>query len=624
MRPAATAEAWQLMAPPEEPAFQGLALATCESQGQEALLVALKLREALETPGRTAALVTPDRQLARRVAAELARFALTVDDSAGVPLDQTPPGSLFLLVAHALLGDGGPVPLLSAFKHPLAQGGLPQGGLRRLARRLERLVLRGPRRGKGLDALRAALAERGGAGIQPLLDWLDAFKNAARPFLEAQGGDLADLVAAHIGLVKWLAADETGDPAELWAKETGEAARDFLARLMEAGNGEVAPAGNAYPAVLAVLMGGEAVRPRGRSHPRLMILGQLEARLVEADSVVVAGLNEGTWPRTAEPGPWLNRHLRKALGLPPVEFPDRHRRPRPPDGRHIRRGASHPKCQGQHRQPDRAVALAAAPGHGDPRPPPAPAPRARPLLARLDQGPGRAGGPHPPDRAAGPLPAGGGPAEGPLGHRDRDADARDPYSVYARRILNLRPLDPLDADPGVREHGQIIHDVLEKFVEAYPADLPPAPGDRLLEMGVEAFGRFADQPEMQALWWPRFRQIARWFLAEETARRTMVRRIAAESEGLLKLGPDGRYTIRARADRLELRKSGGLAIADYKTGTIPTAADIRAGLSPQLPLEAASRRDGGFAGLKVPSRPWSTGRSRRASSPAHQARRQAR
>jgi ATP-dependent helicase/nuclease subunit B len=212
MRPAATAEAWQHMAPPADEAFRGLAVAECESHGQEALLVALELREALETPGRIAALVTPDRQLARRVAAELARFSVAVDDSAGVPLDQTPPGSLFLLVAHALLGDGGPVPLLSALKHPLARGGLPSGALRRLARRLERLVLRGPRRGRGLDALRAALLERPRPDVEPLLAWLDGFAAAAAPLLAADEGDFPDRVAAHIALVEWLAADETGDP----------------------------------------------------------------------------------------------------------------------------------------------------------------------------------------------------------------------------------------------------------------------------------------------------------------------------------------------------------------------------------------------------------------------------
>ena len=596
MRPAATAEAWQAMPHPEDAAFAGIRVAECESHAQEALLVALKLREALETPGRTAALVTPDRQLARRVAAELARFGVTVDDSAGVPLDQTPPGSLFLLTAHALLGDGGPVPLLSALKHPLARGGLPAGGLNRLARRLERLVLRGPRRGRGLDALRAALVDGTSPDTEPLVAWLDGFAAAAAPLSTAGDTDLPRLVAAHIALVEWLAADETGDPAELWAKETGETTRDFLVRLMQAGESEAAPPANAYPAVLAVLMGGEAVRPRGRSHPRLMILGQLEARLVEADSVIVAGLVEGTWPRTTEPGPWLNRHLRHALGLPPVEFQigiAAHDLLMSATASEVLLTRSAKDSKGSPTVPSRwwqrldtvtraldrrgrltldscwldwAKRLDEPSGPVRPCPPPAPCP---PAAAR------------PKD----------------LWVTEIETLMRDPYSVYAKRILGLRELEPLDADPGVREQGAIIHDVLERFVRTWPRELPPGPEETLILMGLDAFKRVADQPEMQALWWPRFRRIAAWFIATERERRALIRSIAAESEGTLRLGPDGSFTIRARADRLEVRTSGGLGIADYKTGTIPSLAHIKAGLSPQLPLEAAIAEAGGFPGL---------------------------
>jgi ATP-dependent helicase/nuclease subunit B len=597
MRPAATAEAWQDLPPPADAAFAGLAVTACESHGQEALLVALQLREALETPGRTAALVTPDRQLARRVAAELARFGIEVDDSAGVPIDQTPPGSLFLLTAHALLGEGGPVPLLAALKHPLARGGLPAGGLRRLARRLEREVLRGPRRGRGLAPLKAALLERGKPELAPLVAWLDGFVAAAAPLLDGPGAGFSDLVAAHIRLVEWLAADETGSPAELWAREAGEATRDFLMRLVEAGDGEAAPAANAYPAVLAVLMGAEAVRPRGQSHPRLMILGQLEARLVEADRVIVAGLNEGTWPRTAEPGPWLNRHLRQSLGLPPVEF---------------QIGIAAHDLLLAATAPEVLLTRSAKDQGGNPTVPSRwlqrldTVTRAVHRRDRLDLAPdwlawARAlDAPSPPIRPC-PPPAPRPPAEArpkDLWVTEIETLMRDPYAVYARRILALKPLDPLDADPGVREHGAIIHDVLEEFAKTWPADLPPDPEGELVAMGLKAFRRFADQPEMQALWWPRFRLIARWFVAEETARRAAVRQIAAETEGALQVGPDGAYTIRARADRLELRRSGGLGIADYKTGAIPSPGEIKAGLNPQLSLEAAIAAGGGFAGVE--------------------------
>jgi ATP-dependent helicase/nuclease subunit B len=596
MRPAATAEAWQNLPPPADAAFEQLAVVECGSHGDEALLLTLMLREALETPGRTAALVTSDRQLARRVAAELARFEIVVDDSAGVPLDQTPPGSLFLLVAHGLLGDGGPVSLLSALKHPLARGGLPAGGLRRLARRLERLVLRGPRRGRGLGAIKAALAEIEGVDVTELNAWLDAFAAKAAPLEAAQGGSFPDLVRAHVALVEWLASDETGSSAELWARETGEATRDFLARLLTASDGERAPVGKAYPAVLAVLMGGEAVRPRARRHPRLMILGQLEARLVEADRVLIGGLNEGTWPRAAEPGPWLNRHLRHALGLPPVEFQigiAAHDLLMAATAREVVLTRSRKDQAGSPTVPSRWLQRLDTVTKACHR-------RDRLTLpsewlawvAALDAPTG-------PVRAC-PAPAPRPPAEArptDLWVTDIETLMRDPYSVYAKRILELVPLDPLDADPGVREHGSIIHDVLERFARSHPAALPDDADEQLTLLGLEAFARFRDQPEMQALWWPRFREIARWFLEQESERRAAIERIMAEVRGELRLGPDGRYTIRARADRLEVRRTGGIGIADYKTGTIPSLADIKAGLSPQLPLEAAIARSGGFGGL---------------------------
>lgn len=596
MRPAATAEAWQNLPPPPDAAFEKLSIAECDSHGSEALLLTLKLREALETPGRTAALVTPDRQLARRVAAELARYEITVDDSAGVPLDQTPPGSLFLLVVHGLLGDGGPVPLLAALKHPLARGGLPTGRLRRLARRLERLVLRGPRRGKGLAAIKAALADIEREDVAELIAWIDAFAAAAAALETAQDRAFPDLVRAHVALVEWLAADETGSSAELWARETGEAMRDFLARLITAGEGEPAPVGKAYPAVLAVLMGGEAVRPRGRSHPRLMILGQLEARLVEADTILIGGLNEGTWPRAAEAGPWLNRHLRHALGLPPVEFQigiAAHDLLMAATAREVLLTRSRKDQAGSPTVPSRWLQRLDT------------VTRACHRRDRLMLGPDWLAWVAALDAPSGPVRACPAPAPRPpaqarlmdLWVTDIEMLMRDPYSVYAKRILDLVPLDPLDADPGVREHGSIIHDVLERFAKSYPAGLPDDADDELTRMGLEAFSGFRDQPEMQALWWPRFREIARWFLQQERERRAITDHIMAEVRGELKLGPDGRYTIRARADRLEVRRTGGIGIADYKTGTIPSLADIKAGLSPQLALEAAIARGGGFAGL---------------------------
>lgn len=597
MRPAATAEAWQDLPEPPAAALDGLGVVECGGHADEALLVALKLRAVLEEPGRRAALVTPDRQLARRVAAELGRWRIEVDDSGGVPLDQTPPGSFILLTAHAFLGDGGPVALLSALKHPLARGGLAQGGLRRLARTLDRKVLRGARPAPGVQPLIDAVADDSLGWTEGLRDWLERLAIVAEPLLEAAAGEgsFAALIEAHLAFVEWLAGDETGDPSDLWARESGEAARDFFARLLEAASGERAPAANAYPAVLAVLMGAEAVRPRGQGHERLMILGQLEARLVEADTVVIAGMNEGIWPRGGEPGPWLNRNLRQALGLPPVELAigiAAHdlfmaaaapevlftRARKDPDGnptvpsRWLQRLDAVTRSVGKRAVLDLDPSwqdwqrrLDAPAGPITPCPPPAPCP---PVAAR--------------------------PRE--LWITDIERLMRDPYSIYAKRILRLDELDPLDADPGAADYGQVIHEVLHRFVQRHPEELPDGAEAELLEIGLETFSRHAARPEVQTLWWPRFRLVSRWFLDQEELRRRNVRRILVESSGRLAVDAAGRFTIRARADRLEIGTSGEIGIGDYKTGSVPRPADISRGLSPQLPLEAAIARGGGFEG----------------------------
>ncbi len=594
MRPAATAEAWQDLPQPPAAALAGLEIAECSGHAEEALLVALKLRAVLEEPGRRAALVTPDRQLARRVAAELGRWQIEVDDSGGVPLDQTPPGSFILLTAHAFLGDGGPVQLLSALKHPLARGGLGPGGLRRLARRLDRNVLRGARPAPGIPPLIEALRRN---GDDELRAWLEALAAAVEPLLltAAAGGPFPALIEAHLAFVEWLAADATGDARELWAKETGEAARDFMARLLEAADGETAPAPSAYPAVLAVLMGAEAVRPRGRSHDRLMILGQLEARLVEADTVVIAGLNEGIWPRTGEPGPWLNRHLRQALGLPPVEFSigiaahDLFMAAAAPEvlfTRAAKDPGGAPTVASRWLQ--RLDAVTRAVGQRDRL---QPAAEWQDWQRRLDAPEGPITPCPPPEPRP---PAAARPRE--LWVTDIERLMRDPYSIYARRILKLAELDPLDADPGASDYGQLIHKVLQRFVERHPQALPVEAEEEIVGLGLEAFARLATRPEVRTLWWPRFRRVASWFLEQERTRRGRIERILVETRGSLLVDEAGRYTIRARADRLEIGPDGAIGIGDYKTGSIPRAPEIARGLNPQLPLEAAIARGGGFEG----------------------------
>ncbi|MFQ5954591.1 MAG: double-strand break repair protein AddB, partial [Kiloniellales bacterium] len=323
MRPAATSEDWRALAEDgiASGALDGVTRVDCPGPREEAEVVALIMRQTLDLveDGRTAALVTFDRELARRVAAALDRWGVQVDDSAGIPLADSAPGAFLRLLA-AMLAEGlAPVPLLACLKHPLAAGGRRPAAFRSLARRLERQVLRGPRPEPGFAGLGAALGDRD----PELSAWIDELSAMTRPLAEAlaaEAVDLERLVAAHVEAAERLAAShETAGSERLWAGEAGEAAAGFVAELRQAAAGFPALVGHAYPALLAVLMTGRVVRPRYGRHPRLFIWGPLEARLQQADRLILGGLNEAGWPPEAAADPWLSRPMRLEFGLPPPE-----------------------------------------------------------------------------------------------------------------------------------------------------------------------------------------------------------------------------------------------------------------------------------------------------------------
>jgi len=600
LRPAERTAGWRALAdgPPRGdfgPALEGVKRIDCPGPGEEAAVVALLLRQALEVPAQRAALVTPDRGLARRVAAELRRWDIQVDDSAGTPLGDTPPGTFLRLTAEMIAARLAPLPLLAALKHPLAAGGLSEGAFRAKVRKLECTVLRGPRPAPGFTGLVAALeAEEDG---RDLIEWITALGESAAAFagaLESPTTGLAEIVAGHVAFAEALAAsDEAAGPERLWAREAGEAAARFVADLAEAAAGAPALRGERYPAVLSGLMAGQVVRPRVGSHPRLAILGPLEARLQSADRYVLGGLNEATWPAEVDPGPWLSRPMRGDFGLPaperrvglaahdfvqcfsaPEVFLTRATRvegtPSVPSRWLLRIDALLEvlKLKGVLREEGAQWldwgALLDKPVEAPPVRPPAPRP---PLAAR-------------PRR---------------LSVTQVETWMRDPYALYARHVLGLRRLDPIDADPGAAERGTLIHEVLERFVGTYPETLPADPLAALLAEGERVFEAVRAKPGVWAFWWPRFRRVAAWFAEAERARRRGTTQAWAELKGCLELaGPGGSFVLHATADRIDRLAGGGLAILDYKTGGLPAAKDIKLGFAPQLPLEAAIAAAGGF------------------------------
>lgn len=583
-------------------ALNGVTRLNCPGPSEEATAIALVMRETLETPGKTCALVTPDRNLARRVAAALKRWQLDVDDSAGLPLASTPPGAFLRLVADAAEQRLAPVPLLALLKHPLTSGGMAIADFRELVRDLEIMALRGPRPGPGLKGLRNVIGnDPKSARLRPLLNICE---EALAPLVDALANDHADyehLLNTHIKSAETLSQNDTlSGAARLWAGEAGEAAANFVAELTDA-IGTLGPLpGRAYAGLFDSLMAARVVRPRFGAHPRLFIWGLLEARLQHADAVVLGGLNEGTWPPTPETNPWMSRPMMGEMGLEP---PERRIGLTAHDFQQV---LSAPK-----------VYLTRAERLGG-----APTVPSRWLL-RLDNLIERTGAQdidnhakrgdwlnlvEALDDAPRIIPQAPRPCP-PLSARPKglyvtqiETLIRDPYSVYARHILNLRELDPIDSDPGAADRGNIIHKVLQTFIETYPTTIPEDAERRLLEIGEHEFGDHLSRPGVRAFWWPRFERIAAWFVDWQRERLTAGWEVSfAEDTGTLVVDAvEGGFKISAKPDRIDYRPDIGLSIIDYKTGQAPSKPQVESGLSPQLPLEALIAQNGGF--LNVPSK----------------------
>ena len=605
MRPAETTEAWSR---PPTSSLEHVTRADCATPHQEALVVALALRETLKDEGRTAALVTPDRELARRVAAELRRWNVDIDDSAGAPLADTPPAALLRALVTAVDEGFAPVALLALLKHPLCTLGGDRAALLDATRRLDRKCLRGLKPTSGMPAIRAHIekarfgdpADR--RAVETLIDRLDA-ATAGLAALMAESAAPAALLDATIAAGETIATADT-----LWSGEAGEALADALARLRAAWAGPDEIAGGEWPALLSAMLEPEIIRPRFGRHPRLAIWGPLEARLQRADLLVLGGLNEGTWPPSVETGPWINRPMRGALGLPQPE-------------RRIGLSAhDFAAALGAER-----VLLTRAEREGG-----APTVPSR-WLARLDAlfgyEPGSAAAPpeyiqrgrrsylawadaldRPDAYRPWPRPEPRPPLEARptrLSVSSIEQWRRDPYGLYARRILGLEALDPLEAELGAADRGSALHDTLDEFLKAYPSGLLPADAIGQFEaLGEKHLEPLLAAPAERAFWWPRFQRLARWFVGTENARRAAgTRLLASETDGALIVGPPGRpLRIEARADRIDEIEPDGWEIIDYKTGRVPSPKELEGLFAPQLLLEAAMAEQGGFKRIKGKAR----------------------
>lgn len=623
MRPASTTDNWHAFTASTDAkklaaGLKGVSVIELANAPEEAEAVALILREAAETPGRTAALVSPDRLLARRVATRLESWGIRVDDSAGRPFAKTVPGTFLDLVIGAAASRFEPAKLMTLLKHPLTRLGLGAFDARRAARALEIAAFRTLYFGHGLDSAetaleRAALEVEGGRRRERAAKrlWTEDW-NAARDLIQrlraafaplqaafdVQGPQpLAALVRAHVAVAEAVSRlpDETPEPV-LWRGEAGQAASMFFTGLLEDDLPAPEIAANDYADFYRGLVVGETVRSRIPVHPRLSIWGPFEARLQQPDVLILGSLNEGTWPQTADPGPWLNRPMRQQIGLPSPEEAIGYAAHDVSmlfgaSTVHITRAQ---KIDGVPTVPSRWLlrinALLDGAGLRSELNPDKPWRQwAQTRDAIID-----------PVRIEAPAP------RPPIALRPRRLSVSDietlmanPYAIFASRILKLDCMPGLGLPPDASLRGSITHDALGRFAANHPVSLPVDSRSELLALAGNVLQDYAADPRVAAFWIPRFERFAEWFALTEPGRRDGLERTLAEISGSIVFdGPAGPFTLKARADRIDVA-GDHLTITDYKTGAnLKTlAAKAAKGEAPQLSLEAAIAAAGGFMHL---------------------------
>ena len=620
LRPAESTEAWAANRAVVERAVEAGALADATlieapNERDEALSIAYALRVAVAEPGHRAALVTTDRALARRVASELLRFGIHADDSAGRPLNQTPPAVLLSLMVEAVMRPGDPVAILSFLKQPLLLLGTDRAVVRRAAETVELVALRG---GTGrpdiaglADEFEARLARLSGdshtpawfsriraADIEEARQVLAALDAALLPLASLRANDtlMVEAVArATIEALEAVSCDASGSLGILYDGEAGERLAGLL-RELAAASSPLTFGPREWPDILAALLAGQMVKPRQGTDRAVAIWGALEGRLQSVDTLVCGGLNEGSWPGRADPDGFMSRVMKTGIDLDPPErrigqaahdFMMAAGAPKLVLTRAARAGdaPSVPSrwlqrltaCVGEEPAKEmrgRGAALLAAARHhaGDapanvpfaPRPKPAP-----PLAARP---------PH-------------------FSVTEIETLRRDPYAIYARKVLRLDPLEPLLRDPGAAERGSLFHEILHRFTASGHNAAAQDALDRLLAIGRQCFDEEALPADVDAVWWPRFRMMAPHLIGWENSHRTgATRRLAEAIASRVEVGATG-VTLSGRADRIDVKRESLADILDYKTGWTPSKVQAHALVAPQLALEGALLMRGAFHDL---------------------------
>lgn len=520
-------EAWQQGKQPTD-----IELIEAENIEEEAMAVAIALREALEEPAKTAMVVTTNRALAKRISAKMRVWDMEVNDSAGQPLLTTTSANFLLLLADMLASHEAPVDMLGFFKHPYIAL-----ELKTKIREIEYEKLHGPR--------------------QETAPELPVDFSGLKKLFSRKKVLLRDLLAEHIRISETLAP-------KLWERE-GEDLKNFIDEMQnEIVDGyQIDPA--LYADFLRQMLLTQTYRPKYGQHKRVRILSPVEARLEAADVVIISGMNESSFPQLPPADSFMNQQIRRQAGLDLLE-------------KRIGQAAHDFELLAQNKK----LILTRSKKEGG-----SPTQKSR-LLQRLeavsDITPSEkyiswaAAMATPAEIKAAPRPMPKPPAEA----RPKELSAtqvgrllRDPYTIYAEKVLRLRLLDEIDRELNAADFGNFVHKAIEEYSKNYDGKV-----ETLIKCGEEAFKKLGNYVGAKAFWWNKFLRIAHKFVELEKEKRHG-QQIYIERRNNINIG---KFSIKATADRVEV--ADGLTIIDYKTGTPPSADNIKRGLEPQLPIEA--------------------------------------
>lgn len=566
-------------------ALADLSLLEARSDTEEAAAIALIMRETLETSGRTAALVTPDQLLAQRVRAALARWNIDVAMSQGVPLPQTGAGVFMGIIMTLAQDPDDPVALSALFNHPLCALGQAPGEVCRAWQKLERKTYRGVRPSsvgsKLIDDLFAALA----------------------PLLELEAEASADAWAsALVSAAETMAhTDSALGAARVWSGDDGRQASTILDSIAEHGGSLPATNAHGFARLMMTFMDGSVVRPSDDPHPRLSILGPLEARLLEADVMILGGLNEGTWPASADVGPFLSRGMRRAMklslperryGLAAHDFAELAANPIVFLTRSLKdeKGPTVASrwvwrlktlLRGAMPTDDADALLGTGQHYLD-------------WARQMDQ---------PSEQIFIERPSPTPPVDKRWARKGREISItgvskwiRDPYSLFGREVLRLKPLDPLDAPLAPRDYGTAMHAGIEAYIRE--TETPHDPSHKpQLEAHFAAQLRTAGYAE-EDVFKERLRikaiaaALINWFAERHAAGFDIV---GTEVETTHKI-EDLNFTLVGKLDLVE-RSPLGYTFTDFKTGEPPSPNVVKAGFDVQLPLAGWLAEQGALKGL---------------------------